>query len=188
MEGVCVVGIAGVTNGGKTTLTNQLRQAFPHAASISMDDYFVPEGSSKLNRIKELNHDNWDEVAAIDFENLHADLDRWLSKQAACTDTTKPKPLLIIEGILIFNYLPLLPYYNKKYFLTIPKDECIKRRKLRVYDPPDPEGYFEHVVWPMYIKHYDEIKDQTDIVHIDGRMPKDEIFNDVHRQILAIIE
>lgn len=32
-----------------------------------------------------------------------------------------------------------------------------------MYDPPDPEGYFEKVVWPMYEKNKQDLENQTDI-------------------------
>lgn len=30
---------------------------------------------------------------------------------------------------------------------------CNRRRDQRSYDPPDLPGYFEEIVWPVYVKH-----------------------------------
>lgn len=32
---------------------------------------------------------------------------------------------------------------------------------LRVYTPPDPPGYFDGYVWPMYLKNREEIESDT---------------------------
>lgn len=32
---------------------------------------------------------------------------------------------------------------------------------LRVYTPPDPPGYFDRYVWPMYLKNREKIESDT---------------------------
>lgn len=45
--------------------------------------------------------------------------------------------ILIIEGFLIFNHPVTFDLCNVKYHLHIPYEVCEKRRRSRVYDPPD---------------------------------------------------
>ena len=38
-----IIGIGGVTNGGKTTLTNRIVKALPNCCVIHQDDFFKPQ-------------------------------------------------------------------------------------------------------------------------------------------------
>ncbi|RZB40453.1 hypothetical protein BDFB_010511, partial [Asbolus verrucosus] len=66
--------------------------------------------------------------------------------------------ILIVEGFTVFNYKPLQSLFHLKYYFTLSKEECSKRRSHRVYEPPDCPGYFDVCVWPEYIKQLEEIR------------------------------
>ncbi|XP_061529378.1 nicotinamide riboside kinase 1 isoform X2 [Phycodurus eques] len=96
--------------------------------------------------------------------------------------------VLIVEGFLIFNHRPLNELMDKRYFMEIPYDICKDRRSLRVYKPPDPPGYFDGHVWPMYLKNRQKIEHTVvGIVFLDGMKSKEElmavVFQDVSQEI-----
>lgn len=199
-----VVGIGGVTNGGKTSLCTFLKQRFPAATIINMDDYYYPEDSPHHIWIDGMNHQDWDVVSSVNMGQLEKDIKGWVdtaiqktsktaiqeTSKTSCTNadqhnTPSPNngdqgnttsanvsnsniPMLFVEGIMIYNYKPLLPHFNKKYFFTLDKETCLKRRLGRHYLPPDKEGYFEQAVWPRYLEYKQEIDNLPDIVHLDG--------------------
>lgn len=74
-----VVGIGGVTCGGKTTISNELSKLIPNSVIIHQDDYFHPMGSDVLEYIEEVKHYNWDVVTAIDSERLVNDVEKIIS-------------------------------------------------------------------------------------------------------------
>ncbi len=66
-----VVGVAGATCSGKTTLAKALSAAFPNAKYLSQDDFYLPEGDERHVYVKELEHINWELVTAYDMEAMH---------------------------------------------------------------------------------------------------------------------
>ncbi|KAF6126042.1 nicotinamide riboside kinase 1 [Phyllostomus discolor] len=52
-----VIGISGVTNGGKTTLAKNLQKHFPNCSVISQDDFFKPESEIETDENGFLQYD-----------------------------------------------------------------------------------------------------------------------------------
>lgn len=177
-----VVGLSGATCSGKTTLARGLQEKIPGTVCICQDTYFLPPDSEKHTLIEELNHANWELVTSVDMEGLLKDVKKCLNQQPEST-----QGLLIIEGIVILNYRAIAELCKQKFFITLNKEVCRERRQLRSYDPPDPPGYFEKCVWPMYEIHYKEIVNlYPETVLIDGSTTeKSEIFTQVYNKILT---
>ncbi|XP_076338141.1 nicotinamide riboside kinase 1-like isoform X2 [Tachypleus tridentatus] len=128
-------------------------------ALMSQEEY-----SDKHEMIPELQHVNWESLSSIDWNSLMSKLFELMRHEPPTGN-----PLLIVEGHLIFNYFPLMQMFDKKYFITLSKEECWERRRVRIYSPPDPPGYFDKCVWPMYMKNKKEIEENVmDVVIFDG--------------------
>ena len=79
--------------------------------------------------------------------------------------------IIILDGILIFNYPELLNICDSKFFFTLDYKTCLERRTLRSYDPPDVPGYFEKIVYPFYVKNLEDMKSldsEKTISFLDG--------------------
>ncbi|XP_023400508.1 nicotinamide riboside kinase 1 isoform X1 [Loxodonta africana] len=170
-----VIGISGVTNGGKTTLAKNLQKRLPNCSVISQDDFFKPQSEIETDKNGFL---QYDVLEALNMEEMMSAISCWVesprhSPLSTDLESAEEIPILIIEGFLLFNYKPLDTIWNRSYFLTVPYEECKRRRSTRVYEPPDPPGYFDGHVWPMYLKHRREIEDITwEIVTIQGSLVK----------------
>jgi len=180
-----VIGLSGVTNGGKTSLATRLKHTFPHTHVFCMDDYFLPENHENLYYVEEVNHHNWDDPSAVNFKQMKNDLHQLL--EDIRNNPSNEMRLVVVEGIMIFNYKPLLPYFDKKYFFTLDKEACWQRRLTRVYNPADPPHYFDKIVWPMYLKHFKEVQGQSDVVYLDGQKEQNESYDLLYRDICDVL-
>ncbi|XP_018422028.1 PREDICTED: nicotinamide riboside kinase 1 [Nanorana parkeri] len=192
-----IVGIGGVTNGGKTTLANKLLKVLSNCSIISQDDYFKPDEEVATD---DRGFKQYDELEALEMERMMSAVQSWMSQynKSACSEEKSNRMqercenmvhILIVEGFLLYHYEPLDNLFDRRYFVTVPFEECKRRRSTRVYHPPDPPGYFDGYVWPMYIKHKTEMdKVQNDIVFIDGTKPQEEILCFVYNDIIRAAE
>nr|XP_056704677.1 nicotinamide riboside kinase 1 isoform X1 [Euleptes europaea] len=193
-----VIGIGGITNGGKTTLARRLKEQLPNCTIISQDDFFKSQSEVATDEHGFL---QYDVVDALYMEEMVARVHSWMANPEGCTlpgrssnmhdkqKETEDCWVLIVEGFLLYNYRPLSDVWNKKYFLTIPYEECKRRRSTRVYNPPDPPGYFDGHVWPMYLKHKREMEEnETDIVYLDGTELQDDLCSRIYSDLVQELE
>lgn len=139
-----VIGIAGGTGSGKTTVVNQIINELPEneVCVISQDSYYKSTDSlSHEERIKI----NFDHPRAIDFELLERHISELKKGQIIQQPVysfvthnrtkdqieTHPRKVVIIEGILIFNSKKLLDLFDIKIFVHADADERLIRRVRR---------------------------------------------------------
>lgn len=188
-----VLGISGATCSGKTSLTNRLHNELKNSVVIYQDNYFLPKNDPRHVKIDELNHLNWEVITSMDMNKMRSDVLQLIKSSPTenSSSETVNKNILILDGFLLFKCKVISDLCDRKYFITLTKEECWERRKGRVYDPPDVPGYFEKIVWPEYLKHRDELMKDNDIcktiTFIDGLESKEEIFQLVFTEIKKLL-
>jgi nicotinamide/nicotinate riboside kinase len=186
-QAALVVGLGGVTNGGKTTMCDSLKRLFSsdkynlRVQSLHMDDYFRLEDDPHHIHLDEFNHHDWDCLNALDTDHFIADLQ---STRLKCD-------ILLVEGFLIYN----VPSSSKDkhlfdlaYYFDLPYEECRKRRLERNYDPPDPHGYFEGHVWEAYVKAREEAFEINQNMKLELVNTTEEPFEKIEEKIIKDIE
>lgn len=143
MDNSIVIGIAGGTGSGKTTLVNKLRSVLgDEVATLCHDYYYKSNSHLPLEERKKLNYDhpnsfdtymliddinelklgNSINVPIYDFVN-HTRIDETLK--------VNPKKVIIVEGILIFENKELRDKLDIKVFVDTDADVRIIRRIVR---------------------------------------------------------
>lgn len=138
-----IIGIAGGTGSGKTTLVENLKEQF--GADISVlphDNYYTAHHDMSLEERQTLNYDH---PAAFDTDRMIQDLeDLKAGKTVQCpvydyaihdrteeTLTLAPNKVILVEGILIFENKALRDLMDIKIFVDTDADVRILRRILR---------------------------------------------------------
>lgn len=139
-----VIGIAGGTSSGKTTTAQYFFTMWGGDTScvlLRADDYYIPHKKLTLAERAELNYDHPDSIDS----NLLAEHIRQLKNgkpiQVPVYDftihdrfdtskwrTVQPKPIIIVEGILVLHYDAIREQCDHTLFVATPDDERLARR------------------------------------------------------------
>lgn len=177
-----IIGIAGGTGSGKTTVVQQIIEELPagEVCVISQDSYYRDTSNLSMEeRIKI----NFDHPQAIDFELLaeHLSLLRkgesieqpiysfTEHNRTGKTLTTYPKKVVIIEGILILTNKQIRDMMDVKLYVHADSDERLIRRVNR--DIRDRGRTIEEVLnryqttlKPMHQQFIEPTKEYADII------------------------
>jgi uridine kinase len=166
-----VIGIAGGTGSGKTTVATKLIDALPAhgAALIQHDWYYRDRGHLSPAERKRI---NFDEPDALENDLLLADLRELKEGRVArCPDydfsthtrrSTRhevvPKPIIIVEGILLFALPELRDAFDLRLFVETDDDIRLLRRirrdiEERGRDIASIESQYVSTVRPMHQQH-----------------------------------
>ena len=177
-----VIGIAGGTGSGKTTVVNQIIDELPEneVCVISQDSYYKSTDSLTYEeRIKI----NFDHPRAIDFELLEKHITELKKGEIIQQPVysfvthnrtkdyieTHPRKVVIIEGILIFNNKKLLDLFDIKIFVHADADERLIRRvrrdiKERGRDIDEVLDRYKNTLKPMHQQFIEPTKSFADII------------------------
>lgn len=180
-----IIGIAGGTGSGKTTLTDTLADEFaPYITVIRHDDYYKSHDDMNYEERCRL---NYDEPQAFDNELLISHLEKLRAGEAVdgpkydykihnrSRETQKilPNYVIIVEGILIFAQQELSDMFDEKIFVDTDADIRLIRRILR--DTRERGRSLESVVTqyintvkPMHEKYVEPTRKRADIVVPEG--------------------
>ena len=143
MQDIMVIGIAGGTGSGKTTITRRLIQAFGEEVSVvHHDNYYKAHHDMPYEERAKLNYDH---PNAFDTDLMLQHLRQLKQgKSIRCpvydysihdrTDQTvliRPTRVIIVEGILIYESLELCKEMDIKIYVDTDADVRILRRIVR---------------------------------------------------------
>ena len=203
MQDILIVGIAGGSGSGKTTLTNNLIKRFGDQVTVVHHDnyyrshhdltyeertlinYDCPEAFENelmIEQLQLLKEGRSVECPLYDF-TIH---DRKIE-----TETIHPKPVILVEGILIFAEPALLELMDIKIFVDTDADIRLARRIKRDVEKRGRSMQSVLTQWcttvkPMYEMYVEPTKKKADLIIPEGgknQVALDMIFGRLERHL-----
>ena len=182
---ILVIGIAGGTGSGKTTLMNNLIERFHGQVTVlSHDNYYKRHDEMTYEERCLL---NYDEPAALETDLMARHLDALRHGQAIdCpvydfaqhnrSDETiriEPQKVIIVEGILIFENEPLRELMDIRIFVDTDADVRLCRRIKRDVNKRGRSlesvlMQYQNTVKPMHEKYVEPSKKYASIIVPEG--------------------
>ncbi|MCH4155139.1 MAG: uridine kinase [Muribaculaceae bacterium] len=181
-----IIGIAGGTGSGKTTVVNKIMERLPEGevGVISQDSYYKDSSHVPVEDRQKI---NFDEPAAFEWDLLISHL-RSLKEGRAiemptysyltCTRQKEtvhldPSEVVLVEGILVFSDKRMRNMMDIKVFVDADADDrlirvinrdCIERGRT----PQMVIDRYERVLKPMHIQHIEPAKRYADLIVPQG--------------------
>lgn len=182
-----IIGIAGGTGSGKTTVVNQIINELQHdeVDVISQDSYYQDTSHLTLEERRKI---NFDHPKSIDFDLLVEHLQILKTgksieqpeysftehNRTSQTITTKPRKVMIVEGILIFTHPEIRKMFDIKIFVHADSDERLMRRLKRDIaergrDLHEVVDRYKTTLKPMHQQFIEPTKEYADIIIPNNR-------------------
>ncbi|WP_374443199.1 uridine kinase [Epilithonimonas sp.] len=177
-----VIGIAGGTGSGKTTVVNKILQQLnlEGVNVLSQDNYYHDNPNLTLSEREVLNYDH---PKSIDFELLlehvkalknHQNIEQPIYSFVTHSRTgdhvkVEPRNVLIVEGILVLTNKELLKEFDLKVFVHADSDERLIRRirrdtQERGRDLQEVLHRYQTTLKPMHQEFIEPSKNEADLI------------------------
>ncbi len=182
MKNCILIGVAGGSGSGKTTVAHKLVKAF------SAEDAILVEQDAYYRELKNMNLEerakvNFDHPNSIEFELLGKHLKSLIGGKSIErpkynftthmrekeTVRIEPSKIIVVEGILILAIPEIRELFDVKIFVDTDADEMILRRmerdiKERGRDFESIKNQYLKTVKPMYLEFCEPSKRYADII------------------------
>jgi len=177
-----IIGIAGGTGSGKTTVVNQILNELPECevGILSQDSYYKDTSHLCYNERVKI---NFDHPRSIDFDLLATHLKDLKDEKSIYqpvysfvkhnrtgdTILTHPRKVMIVEGILILTNPELRAMFDIKIFVHADSDERLIRRLKRDIsergrDLDEVLNRYQTTLKPMHNQFIEPMKEYADII------------------------
>lgn len=181
-----VIGIAGGSGSGKTTVVKKIIRALPNSSVsiISQDSYYKDNGHLSSEERKKI---NFDHPSSIEFDLLIEQIDQLrqgeviqmpIYSYVTCarsqeTIPVKPTKVVIVEGILVLTNADLRQRMDIKIYVDADGDDRLMRIIQRDIEERgrtfiEVLKHYETFVKPMHLQFIDPTKRFADIIIPQG--------------------
>lgn len=175
------IGISGGSCSGKSTLARHLFETMgpDQCVVLPQDDYFFGYGEAPAGK----GGPNFDHPNAVDFDKLTDQLEQLKQGEAIDrplydfpthlpkieTCRTEPRPIILVDGILILHHAPLRALFDLSIFVECAEDIRLARRmerdvRERGRTADSVRQVFADQVAPMHNSYVEPCRDVADIV------------------------
>lgn len=190
-----IIGIAGASGSGKTTIANRIHEPIgDDAVLITHDSYYKNHDDLTFEERCKINYDHPNslesDLLVKHLEQLKSgksvdipEYDYTQHRRKDITNHVEPKSVLLVEGILIFTEPRLRELFDLKIYVDTDPDLCLIRRinrdvKKRERSLDSVISQYLKTVKPMYHEFVEPSKRYADIIVPEGG------YNDVANGII----
>ncbi len=190
-----IIGIAGASGSGKTTIANRIHEPLgDDAVLITHDSYYKNHDELSFEERSKINYDHPDSLESdLLVEHLKMlkagksidipEYDYSLHRRKEITKKVEPRSVILVEGILIFAEPKLREMLDLKIYVDTDPDICLIRRinrdvKKRGRSLDSVLQQYLNTVKPMYHEFVEPSKRYADIIVPEGG------YNDVANEII----
>lgn len=157
----CLIGVAGPSTSGKSTLCKKLIEELDNSLLISLDHYWYDSSSFPMA----YGFKNWDLPENLDldllFQNLsdlkngvETNIPNFVNYKCEGLKTVQPADFVIAEGFLLFYDERISDLLDLRIFLDISEEVILERRiKRNRFGKKKRELYYRNVVIKEYNRH-----------------------------------
>ena len=177
-----IIGVCGGSGSGKTTLVEAVREhlSTDFVSVISQDSYYKNHETLTFEERCELNYDH---PNAIDYDLFVSHLNQLKEGKSihypiySYSEHLRsdqfievfPKPVVLVEGILIFAHTPLREQFTTTIFIDAADDTRLRRRTVRDIrtrgrTAEEVKHRFEDTILPMHNAHIEPHKQTSDYI------------------------
>ena len=181
-----IIGIAGGTGSGKTTVVNKILERIPstRVALVPQDSYYKDSSHLPMELRQQINFDHPD---SLEFKLLVDHIRQMKRGEAveqpiysylSCTRSeetvrVEPRDVVIVEGILIYTHMPLVKEIDLKVFVDADADDRLGRviqrdMQERGRDVEQVLERYEKTVKPMHLQFIEPSKRVADVIVPQG--------------------
>jgi len=181
-----IIGIAGGTGSGKTTVVNKILERIPasRVALVPQDSYYKDSSHLPMEVRQQINFDHPD---SLEFELLVDHLrqmkrgktvEQPIYSYLSCTRSeetirVEPRDVVIVEGILIYTHMPLVKEIDLKVFVDADADDRLGRviqrdMQERGRNVEQVLERYELTVKPMHLQFIEPSKRVADVIVPQG--------------------
>jgi len=181
-----IIGICGGTGSGKTTIARSIVETVGQekVVLVEQDSYYRNLGDMPLDERHQANFDHPDSIDSDMLVNHLMRLKQGLSVEMPLYDfvthtrsdeiqVIEPRPVVIIEGILIFAEARVLDLLDMRVFVDTPDDVRLMRRlrrditeRGRTFERTLEQ--YERTIRPMHFEFVEPSKRHADIIIPEG--------------------
>lgn len=190
-----IIGIAGASGSGKTTIANRIHEPIgDDSVLITHDSYYKNHDDLTFEQRCKINYDHPDSLESdLLVEHLLQlksgksidipEYDYTQHRRKEKTSQVEPKSVLLVEGILIFTEQKLRELFDLKIYVDTDPDICLIRRINRDVNKRQRSldsviSQYLNTVKPMYHEFVEPSKRYADIIVPEGG------YNDVANGII----
>jgi len=195
-----VVGIAGGSGSGKSSLAMGLQKTFPNYVLVfHLDDYFRPANEIPVRAGMQ----NWDDPRSLYYSKMAKDLAELKAGHSVIINTKSPllnpdfvrtgqripvkfspMPIIVVEGFLALHYPKIRKLLDLSFYLDAPFQTHVERRIHSGLHPSQfPPEYRRLVLRPMHDRYVAPSKVHADVSLNVAKLNE----KDVLRRVAALI-